>query len=200
MSNSSAQRIKRGAPPAKVIKRHKYRGALPELVRDFDGRCAYSMQHYERAGGLVTMEVDHFDPRRKNDLVQDYANLFLASRYCNNKKRNSWPTKTEAREGARFLNPCAEVDYGEQIFELPDSHIVVGVTPAAQWHIRKCGLNADHLVHERALRAKYRRLLESAPMQTRRHVDSEIVVDTVASLRLEVDKMIPPILPPMGRS
>lgn len=196
MSSSSAPRIKRGPPPVKAIKRHNYRAAMPELVRDFGGRCAYSMQHHERAGGIATMEVDHFDPRRKNDLIQDYANLFLASRYCNNKKRNSWPTKTEARAGARFLNPCKEIDYGEQIFEMPGSHILVGVTPAAQWHIRKCGLNADHLVHERALRAEYHLLLQSVPMQTKPHVGLAVVAQTVAAFRTEVEKMIPPIPPP----
>jgi hypothetical protein len=195
MPNSTRVRIKRGAPPSKRIKRRRERNALPELLRDFEGRCAYSMQHLDHAGGVGTMEIDHFDPRRKKDLIQDYQNLFLASRYCNNKKRDNWPTKTEEREGCRFLNPCAEMDYSEQIFEMPDSYRLVGITPAAQWHIRTCGLNADHLVHERALRAKYRRDLANTPIQITA-ADPAIVLQIVQNLRDEIEKMIPPIPAP----
>lgn len=82
-------------------------------MRDFDGRCAYSMQHHERAGKL---EVDHFDPHKKKDLIQRFENLFPASRHCNGKKSDHWPNKTESAAGCRFLNPCEEMDYGEQIF------------------------------------------------------------------------------------
>jgi len=69
-------------------------------------------------------------------------------------KCDHWPTKTEASDGCRFLNPCEEMDYGEQIFEDPDTHRLVGTTPAAIWHIRICALNADPLVNEREKRAK----------------------------------------------
>jgi len=87
------------------------------------------MQHQSHSGPL---EVDHFDPRRKNDLTQDYENLFPASRHCNGKKADTWPTRSELAVGCRFLNPCQEMDYGEQIFEAPESHELVGVTPAAK--------------------------------------------------------------------
>ena len=99
MLSSKKGRITRGQSPAKRIKRHRYRNALPELMRDFEGRCAYSMQHHERAGA---MEVDHFDPRRKADLIQEYGNLFLASRHCNGKKGDHWPTREEAAAGLRL--------------------------------------------------------------------------------------------------
>src|SRR5260370_37031108 len=112
MSSSKKVRVRRGPPPAKPIKRHRYRDAMPELMRYFQSRCAYSMQHRERAGD---MEVDHFAPRRKKDLIQKYANLFLASRHCNGKKGANWPSKAEQAAGCRFLNPCEEMDYGEQI-------------------------------------------------------------------------------------
>src|SRR5438046_9409130 len=107
MSNYMKMRIKRGPRPAKAIKRHRYRDVLPDLLREFQRRCAYSMQHETRAGA---MEVDHFDPRKKKDLIQDYCNLFPASRHCNGKKGNRWPNKDEAAAGCRFLNPCEEID------------------------------------------------------------------------------------------
>src|SRR5262245_45937371 len=146
MSSSKKARIIRGKPPAKPIRRSRYGKVIAELLRDFGDRCAYSMQHKERAG---SMEVDHFDPRRKKDLIQDYNNLFPASRHCNGKKGDNWPHRGELAAGCRFLNPCKEMDYGEQIFEDPISHELIGVTPAAKWHIRICGLNSEKLVVER---------------------------------------------------
>jgi len=157
-------------------------------MRDFSGRCAYSMQHHSRSGPL---EVDHFDPRRKKDLMQDYGNLFPASRYCNGKKSDNWPTKTESAAGCRFLNPCQEVDYGEQIFEDPLSHQVVGVTRAARWHIRMCGLNADHLIDERRRRAAHWQTLRGKAVRAKG--DHQTVAELIAKFRQEVELMIPEI-------
>jgi hypothetical protein len=137
MSNFKKARVKRVASLNKKFKRYKYGKAIDDLMVDFDGRCAYSMQHHSRAGKL---EVDHFDPRLKKDLWHHCDNLFPASRHCNGIKGDTWPTKHEEQEGCRFLNPCLEQDYGEQIFERPDNHLLVGTTPAARWHIRVCGI------------------------------------------------------------
>ena len=147
MSNSKKGRIVRGPPPSKRLKRHAYRDALPELLRDFGSRCAYSMQH-ERAAGLL--EVDHFDPRLKKALIQDYENLFPASRHCNGKKGSHWPTKTESANGCRFLNPCKEIDYGKQIFENPTTHELIGTTKAAKagqfLKLLKTGMEKCHCI------------------------------------------------------
>jgi hypothetical protein len=133
-----------------------------ELLRqDFEDRCAYSMQHYSLAGGLKCMEIDHFNPKRKNDPVQDYGNLFLSTRHVNGSKRAVWPSYEDRLRGARFLNCCEEPDYGVHIFEDPDTHEVVGVSPAGRYHIRNCDLNAPHLVQERLERAHIRALLQS---------------------------------------
>lgn len=160
-------------------------------MRDFVGRCAYSMQHHERAG---SMEVDHFDPRRKKDLIQDYSNLFLASRHCNGKKSDHWPTKEEQAAGCRFLNPCEEMDYGDHLFEDPVTHRLVGTTPAGLWHIRICGLNADHLIHERAKRAGYWKLLNQTAIVVKRSFDA--VEESIRKFKAEVELMIPEIPPP----
>lgn len=109
------------------------------------------------------MEVDHFDSRRKNDVFQNYFNLVLATRHCNGAKSDR-PTAKERSAGLRFLNPCEELDYGKHIFEHPDTHELVGVTPEGIYHIRCCDLNADHLVAERADRAEIIRLLREMPV------------------------------------
>lgn len=194
MSNSSKARVKRGAPPAKVLKWYRYRNALPELLRDFGGRCAYSMQHQERAGLL---EVDHFDPRAKSKNPQNYENLFPVSRHCNCRKSDHWPTAIEAAAGCRFLNPCEEWDYGHQIFEDSASHRLVGTTPAAIWHIRMCGLNADHLINERSKRAEYTSQLKHRAIRAKHSM--ERLPELIASFRREVEVMIPEIAsPPAG--
>lgn len=195
MLSSKKARIKRGPPPAKVIKRSRYPSVLPELMRDFDGRCAYSMQHHERAGKL---EVDHFDPRKKKDLIQCFDNLFPASRHCNGKKSNHWPNKAETAAGCRFLNPCEEMDYGEQIFEDPDTNRLVGTTPAAIWHIRICALNADHLVNERAKRTKYAEQLKNKAIRVKRAFNE--VGELISSFRTEVATLIPEIAAPPKRA
>lgn len=153
------------------------------------------MQH-ERAAGLL--EVDHFDPRLKNALIQDYENLFLASRHCNGKKGSHWPTKTESANGCRFLNPCKEIDYGEQIFENPTTHELIGTTPAAIWHIRICGLNAEHLVEERAKRAKHWKQLKAVPILFRG--DPQWVADLAKNYRELVETLIPEIPSPPGEA
>lgn len=158
-------------------------------MRDFAGRCAYSMQHFVRAGKL---EVDHFDPRRKRDLIQDYTNLFPASRHCNGKKSDTWPNKTEQAAGCRFLNPCEEMDYGEQIFEDPVTHLLVGATPAAVWHIRVCALNADHLVDERKRCARHWKMINRTAVR-RIKGDHRYVAELITRFREEVEFMIPEI-------
>jgi hypothetical protein len=190
MSSSTEPRIQRGPAPTKPIKRHKYRKALPYLIRDFFGRCAYSMQHFSRAGNL---EVDHFNPKLKDKFIQDYNNLFPASRHCNSTKSNKWPNHDELAAGCRFLNPCREMDYGEQIWEQPMTHLLIGTTSAAKWHIRMCGLNAFHLVDERAKRARYLDLLQRTPVLIKR--DLGVARQLINNFKEEVELMIPEIPP-----
>jgi hypothetical protein len=193
MSNFKKPRITRGAPPEKPIKRYKHRKALPELLRDFGPRCAYSMQHESRSGAL---EVEHFDPSQKKDLIQKYSNLFLASRHCNGKKGDRWPNHQELKAGCRFLNPCEEMDYGEQIFEDPETNRLVGMNPAAIWHIRICGLNSSNLIEERKRRARHLQKLERQAFILTKGASPTTLQELVASFRDEVDLMIPPIPPP----
>jgi hypothetical protein len=147
------------------------------------------MQHALRAGNL---QVDHFDPRRKGDYVQEYDNFFPASSYCNRKKSNTWPTRQEVASGCRFLNPCEEMDYGDQIFEDPQTYELRGTTTAACWHIRMCGLNAEHLIHERRRRAHHWAKLNQTAISNLKR-DYQEVADLIKSYREEVEVMIPQI-------
>src|SRR5436190_1509144 len=98
MSTSKKSRVKRVLSLNKTFKRRKTSDALQCLMADFGGRCSYSMQHHSRAGRL---EVDHFNPNFKKDLIQHCSNLFPASRHCNGVKSNHWPTQKEQKAGLR---------------------------------------------------------------------------------------------------
>ena len=184
-------RIVRGSPPSKQLKRYSYGQAITELLRDFGGRCAYSMQHSRSVGNLT---VDHFDPRRKRDYLQDYRNLFPSTFHCNRAKSNNWPTKQELELGCRFLNPCEENDYGETIFEDLQTHKLIGTTRAATWHIRMCGLNAQHLIDERAMRSEHYKRLRAIPIAF--HGDHQAVADMARGYRELIETMIPEIPAP----
>lgn len=136
------------------------------------------------------MEVDHFNPKRKNDPIQQYTNLFLSTRHCNGAKRDRWPSKKDRQLGARFLNCCLEADYGLHIFEDPDTHALVGVTPEGRYHVRNCDLNAPHLVEERAERAKLWRLLDAQPLRIKQGWS---LPNEAQALRVAVETMIPRI-------
>src|SRR5438445_12563129 len=82
MSNSNKEqrkaRVQRGPGPKQKLRPHNYRErALPFLRTDFEGRCAYSMQHESRPG-LTSMEVDHFNPTLPTHSRNKYTNLFFS--------------------------------------------------------------------------------------------------------------------------
>ena len=161
---------------------------------DFQKRCAYSMQHISRAGGPRNMEVDHFNPNRKPDYFQEYSNLFLSTGHCNNAKSDRWPTNKDQDQGLRFLNCTKEQDYGEHILEDPDTHEVVGVTPAGRFHVLSCDLNAPHFIEERTKRAGYWQSLRNTPITTKTPFPlPQIVSQLYQDLLGVANEMIPPI-------
>jgi hypothetical protein len=138
----------------------------------------------------MLMEIDHFDPTIKGRKRHVYANLFLASRFCNNRKQGNWPSDAERSQGIRLLNCCEETDYSEQIFEDEKTHRVFGTNAAARYHIRVLDLNAPHLVEEREERAKLQRLL----FQDRKRVnESEAALRAFGLLKVQLQYMIPNI-------
>jgi len=189
MSNSTKSRIQRKNPNL-IFSRTTYRSAWPHLMSDFGERCAYSMQHISKAGGSKSMEVDHFNPRRKKDEVQEYLNLFLASRHCNGAKGNHWPSNKERKRGIRFLNCCEEADYDIQILEDPDTHKVVGMTPAARFHIRYCDLNDPWLIEERKDRNTLWNFIENKAIFFK---GSWALPEAYFLLKEQAEKMIPRI-------
>lgn len=137
------------------------------------------------------MEVDHYNPRLKRELEQDYLNLLLATRHCNLSKWTFWPNRSQSERGLYVINPCNELDYGKHIFEDPVSHYLWGATATGTWHIRKLDLNAPHLVRERQDRADLLRGLRSEPFAVKPGTSFDELREPLAALRCQVEKMIP---------
>jgi hypothetical protein len=159
-------------------------------MTDFEGRCAYSMQHISRASGRRNMHIDHFNPHLKKEYFQKYSNLFLSTSHCNGSKSDRWPTNKERRElGWGFLNCTKERDYGVHIFEDPDTHEVAGVTPAGRYHVLNCDLNAPQFIEERKDRAECWKTLRSKPIFS----SGFSVPPELSLIKKMAEKMIPEI-------
>jgi hypothetical protein len=114
---------------------------------------------HEREVGREEIHVDHFDPRRFNaGKNHDYSNLLPAFAPCNRAKGAKWPSPEAQASGVRFLNPAVERDYGVHLFEDPDSHAIVGATPAGKYHLLQLGLNTEFLIRKRRNRSLARSL------------------------------------------
>lgn len=191
---SSTCRVVKHAPQGVVFRKTTYKKAKLYLLKDFDGRCAYSMEKVQELA-----EVDHFNPNYKKNRIQEYENLFPSSRHCNGKKSSTWPTKKLQALGIRFLNCSEEMDYGESIFEDPSTNELIGTTPAAKWHIRQLDLNAPHLINKRSHRAALRRHLSQPIIASVNYSDSDEILaaqKSIQKVQAILDDMIPDIPEP----
>lgn len=185
-------RIKRRIKVDRVFSASTYRKAKKYLIQDFEGRCAYSMQHYELVG-LKVMDVDHYNCTLSGAPRNEYKNLYLSTRHCNGAKGAKWRLKDGHRE-LRLLDPCNEIDYGNLIFENPQTHKLEGTTPSAIWHIRILDLNAPHLVKEREDRAAFENLKAAAGVDLLAAVLQAAPEETKVLMN-HFEKMIPAIPP-----
>ena len=176
------------------LRPHNYRKSLPELKRDFQCRCAYCMKSLSKASDRE-MQIDHFDPREKKSKIQRYSNLFLTDAHCNGTKSDTWPNEEQQAQGMRFLNCCDEQDYGRCIFENPQTHELVGTTPAAIYHIEIIDLNAPHLVKSRRDRAEVRALLTKKGYLDIKN-GPKVSEYSKALEKIAEEDLIPPIPPP----
>lgn len=122
----------------------KHRKALSTLLRESENRCGYSLIHVFLIGE-TSMEVDHYDPRNRGLRRNFHGNLIAASRECNGKKQDFWPSTEQRRDGKYILNPYRERDYGKHLILDPKSGKLVGVTKTGRWQIVRLGLNSERL-------------------------------------------------------
>ena len=195
MPESLQSRVKRSAGPKKKLHNDNYRRlALPHLINDFQSRCAYCMD-FLGDSAESSIHVDHFNPKSRSNLHK-YSNLFLADSGCNMHKSDKWPTSSERKKQLRFLNCCKELDYDTQIFEDEHTHELIGITPAAKYHIIKIGLNASHLIRKRKKRAEIHKMFKDSAVEIKHGVNLETMRLLIEKFRQVLDTCIPPINPP----
>jgi hypothetical protein len=149
---------------------------------------------HERQTSKETIEVDHFDPRKIDGKKNHkYDNLLPAFGPCNRSKGGKWPSPEAAMSSIRFLNPTVEQDYGVHLFEDPDSHEIVGVTPAGKYHVRHLALNTEYLILKRKNRSIAKFLREQTNLIQGLSAYSEAQLMDILS---DAESAIPEIDPP----
>lgn len=168
---------------------------MPGLLRDFDRRCAYCMQREAEAEGF---KIDHHFPTSRGGPWTDYTNLFLSCDRCNHHKHDWWPSPEDQRAGARFLNCCHEIDYGEQLFE-DENGVIIPRGPAATYHRRMLKLNRPDLVRLRIARRRLNDEIEHNFCQIETEFDDQskkLLLMRIDYLKLLLEDLIPKIPSP----
>src|ERR1700722_15453991 len=98
-----AARVKRSKGPKSRMTKATYRKkALPFLLKDFEGRCAYCLDPNEFRHPKQD-QVDHFDCKLKERQRHQFKNLMLACGTCNFCKLNK-PVHNPYDSEQRLLN------------------------------------------------------------------------------------------------
>ena len=161
MNQNTSPRIRRQELPPVMRGRVGYRNAESNLRRDFDFRCGYCGVHEQMMGGPQAFCIDHFKPRSKGGLVNDYSNLYWVCIPCNMIKHDKWPTDEQLRQGYRFADPCSEQDAGVHFVESDDG-LLQPITPCGEYHVSTLRLNRSWLrQHRRERMQKWERLNEA---------------------------------------
>jgi HNH endonuclease len=114
--------------------------ALPHLMRDFDGQCAYCLDPKEFRAPSQS-HVEHFDCKLKGRKRHFYKNLMLACAACNMSKHGK-PVKNPFNEEQRLLNCTEENEFVEHIRETGDGQWEA-MTPVGYYHLESIGLRED---------------------------------------------------------
>ena len=155
------------------------------------------MRHVKAATDDV-MEIDHHNPTLKGVRRNKYSNLYPAVSRCNGSKQDNWPTLAERREGIRFLDPCAEHDYENHIWENPKTHKLVATSPAGSYHIDFCDLNNPSFVEERRKRAYLRYRWKNGNLEMKSQ-EFDLLAQYLTMTKDIVDDLMPDIAaPPAG--
>jgi hypothetical protein len=130
------------------------RKALPFLLSDFQGKCAYCLDPKEFRAPSQN-QVDHFNCKIKSRERNYYRNLMLACAACNLSKHDK-PVTNPYNSRQRLLNCTEENEFPEHIEEDANGQWKP-ISDAGLYHLESIGLTADC---HRAKRAARRQMLE----------------------------------------
>ena len=125
--------------------------ALPFLLKDFEGRCAYCLDPGEFRHPSQS-QVDHFDCKLKERKRHQYKNLMLACAACNLSKHDK-PVVNPFDKDQRLLNCTEENEFPAHIVETDDGQWEA-LTSAGKYHLESIGLRESCHKQKRAARMK----------------------------------------------
>lgn len=194
-------RVKRSKGPASAMTEFTYRKkALPFLMKDFNGHCAYCLDPKEFRAPSQS-HVEHFDCKLKGRKRHFYKNLMLACAACNMSKRGK-PIKNPLNPEQRLINCTEENEFIEHIRETEDGQWEP-LTPAGHYHLESIELREDcHRKKRRARRImteEVAKLFRTA-VQYEAHNPVELHNQMMATIRslLTVLDNFPPLVVPGG--
>jgi hypothetical protein len=174
--------------------------ALPHLMADFEGRCAYCLDPKEFRAPSQN-QVDHFDcdisGRRRNY----YKNLMLACAACNLSKHDK-PVINPYDSGQRLLNCTEENEFLGHVREDQDGQWAAN-SKEGLYHLVSIGLTADC---HRSKRFRRRQMAEqilgllTKAIQYRTENPRAIHEEIIKSVRsmLEILDAFPPLVTENG--
>ena len=143
-------RVKRGLGPKSKMTKATYRKkALPHLLKDFGGHCAYCLDPSELRQPSQN-HIDHFDCGLKERQRHQYFNLMLACAACNMCKHDK-PVVNKFNREQRLLNCTKENEFPFHIKENEKGEWK-SQTPAGFYHLRSIGLDEPCHTKKRFMR------------------------------------------------
>jgi len=135
----SGARVKKGQGPKSKMTKATYRKkALPHLLREFGGHCAYCLDPSELRHPSQN-HVEHFNCKLKERQRHQYSNLMLGCSTCNGCKHDK-PVVNKFDSAQRLLNCAVENEFPKHIRE-NDQGEWIPQTPEGIYHIRSIGLD-----------------------------------------------------------
>ena len=98
-----------------VEEKNRHNDYKKELRKDFIERCGYCSDWDRLCGGTRFYQIDHFVPQNPKEFTHDiksnsYSNLVYACFFCNNAKRNDFPTNDpniHHDDEKGYVDPCS---------------------------------------------------------------------------------------------
>ncbi len=119
---------------------HKHKA---ELEEDFHGICGYCGKNFEAT--FCDSQIDHFIPKKKYpEHENEYSNLVLACKVCNNKKKSDWPSgdaqKNITADGKKgYIDPCDD-EFDKHLTRREDGNIE-GLTDVGKYMAKRMGFD-----------------------------------------------------------
>ncbi len=131
-------KIRRRALEITNWKNHK-----TDLEQDFFGICGYCGKHFKAT--FCESQIDHFVPQLKYPKYKNqYSNLVLSCKVCNNKKRDDWPSNDPAKsitdDGKKgYVDPAT--DEFDIHLERCENGCIVGKTDVGEYMAKRLGFD-----------------------------------------------------------